>query len=299
MRIEITGGDLTLKDFNKIVFENAQVSLNKAAVTELDKCFHFLKSWSEKKLIYGINTGFGPMAQYRINNEDRNQLQYNLIRSHASGCGAILRPEFLKATLLARLSSMMKARSGIHRRTVEVLRDFINHNILPQIFEHGGVGASGDLVQLAHVALCLIGEGEVMYEGKLQSTKKVLHKLGIEPLQVMIREGLALMNGTSCMTGIGMINTIMAYRLTKWQIVMSAMVNEISEAYDDHISKELNQVKPHPGQQEVALSMRKILRGSKLMKKRQEHLYDKEVTETVLGDKVQEYYSSRCLPQII
>ncbi|HNB82243.1 MAG TPA: aromatic amino acid lyase, partial [Chitinophagaceae bacterium] len=83
MRIEITGGDLTLKDFNKIVFENAQVSLNKAAVTELDKCFHFLKSWSEKKLIYGINTGFGPMAQYRINNEDRNQLQYNLIRSHA------------------------------------------------------------------------------------------------------------------------------------------------------------------------------------------------------------------------
>ncbi|MBK7762002.1 MAG: aromatic amino acid lyase [Bacteroidetes bacterium] len=299
MKIEITGGDLTLKEFNKIVFENASVVLNKNSVSELDKCFRFLKTYAEKKLIYGINTGFGPMAQYRIDNDDRNQLQYNLIRSHASGCGAILRPEFLKATLVARLSSMMKAKSGIHKNTVEVLKDFINHNILPQIFEHGGVGASGDLVQLAHVALCLIGEGEVMYDGKLQSTKKVLTKLQLKPLQVFIREGLALMNGTSCMTGIGMINTIMAYRATKWQIVMSAMVNEISEAYDDHISKELNQVKPHAGQQEVSLAMRKILRGSKLMKKRQEHLYDKEVTENIVNEKVQEYYSSRCLPQII
>lgn len=299
MKIEITGGDLTLKEFNKIVFENATVVLNKNSVSELDKCFKFLKAYAEKKLIYGINTGFGPMAQYRIDNDDRNQLQYNLIRSHASGCGAILRPEFLKATLVARLSSMMKAKSGIHKNTVEVLKEFINHNILPQIFEHGGVGASGDLVQLAHVALCLIGEGEVVYEGKLQSTKKVLAKLQLKPLEVFIREGLALMNGTSCMTGIGMINTIMAYRATKWQIVMSAMVNEISEAYDDHISKELNQVKPHAGQQEVSLAMRKILKGSKLMKKRQEHLYDKEITENILDEKVQEYYSSRCLPQII
>ncbi|HOZ53020.1 MAG TPA: aromatic amino acid lyase, partial [Chitinophagaceae bacterium] len=93
MKIEITGGDLTLKEFYKIVYENATVVLNKSAVSELDKCYKFLKEYSEKKLIYGINTGFGPMAQYRINNEDRNQLQYNLIRSHASGCGAILRPE--------------------------------------------------------------------------------------------------------------------------------------------------------------------------------------------------------------
>jgi len=299
MKIEITGGDLTLKEFYKIVYENATVALNKSAIGELDKCYKFLKEYSDKKLIYGINTGFGPMAQYRINDEDRNQLQYNLIRSHASGCGAILRPEFLKATLIARLSSLMKARSGIHKSTVEVLKDFLNNNIFPQIFEHGGVGASGDLVQLAHVALCLIGEGEVMYDGKLQSTKKVLARLGLKPLDIFIREGLALMNGTSCMTGIGMINTIMAYRATKWQIIMSAMVNEISEAYDDHISKELNQVKPHGGQQEIAAAMRKILRGSKLMKKREEYLYDKEVTEDVLDDKVQEYYSCRCLPQII
>ncbi len=299
MKIEITGGDLTLKQFNDIVFENATVSLNKAALVEIEQCFKFLKQYSDKKLIYGINTGFGPMAQYRINNEDRNQLQFNLIRSHASGIGAILKPEFLKATLVARLSSLMKAKSGIHKNTVELIRDFINQNILPQIFEHGGVGASGDLVQLAHVALNLIGEGEVVYEGKLQSTKKVLAKLNMKPLEVHIREGLALMNGTSCMTGIGMINTILAYRAAKWEMIMSAMVNEISEAYDDHISKELNQVKAHVGQQEVALAMRKILRGSKLMKKREEHLYEKEVTEDVVEDKVQEYYSCRCLPQII
>jgi histidine ammonia-lyase len=277
MKIEITGGDLTLREFYQVVYENAEVSLNKSALSEIDKCFKFLKEYSEKKLIYGINTGFGPMAQYRIKNEDRYDLQYNLIRSHASGCGDILRPEFLKATLVARLSSLMKARSGIHRNTVELLRDFINHEILPQIFIHGGVGASGDLVQLAHLALCLIGEGEVIYKGKLQASKAAIAKAGLKPLQIHIREGLSLMNGTSCMTGIGMINTILAYRAAKWQLLMSAMVNEISEAYDDHISKELNMVKPHPGQQTVATAMRKILRGSKLLKNRHEHLYDKEV----------------------
>jgi histidine ammonia-lyase len=170
---------------------------------------------------------------------------------------------------------------------------------LPQIFTHGGVGASGDLVQLAHVALCLIGEGEVVYEGKLQPTKSALSKAKIKPLEVHIREGLSLMNGTSCMTGMGMVNTILAYRAAKWGMLMSAMVNEISEAYDDHISKELNQVKPHNGQQQVAVAMRKILRGSKLLKNRHEHLYDKEVLADVLDEKVQEYYSSRCIPQII
>lgn len=299
MKVEITGGNLTLREFYTIVYENAEVSLNKNALSEIDKCHKFLKQYCEKKLIYGINTGFGPMAQYRIKNEDRSALQYNLIRSHASGIGDILKPEFLKATLVARLSSLMKAKSGIHRSTVEQLRDFINHEILPQIFIHGGVGASGDLVQLAHVALNLIGEGEVVYKGKLIPTKNALAKTNLKPLQIHIREGLSLMNGTSCMTGIGMINTILAYRATKWEMLMSAMVNEISEAYDDHISKELNQVKPHTGQNHVAASMRKILKGSKLLKNRHEHLYDKEVLADVLDEKVQEYYSSRCIPQIV
>ncbi|KXK43051.1 MAG: histidine ammonia-lyase [Bacteroidetes bacterium OLB11] len=299
MKIEITGGDLKLREFYQIIYENAEVVLNKNGLNEIDKCYKFLREYSEKKLIYGINTGFGPMAQYRIKNEDRLSLQFNLIRSHASGCGEVLRPDFLKATLVARLSSLMKARSGIHRNTVELIRDFVNHNILPVIFTHGGVGASGDLVQLAHLALCLIGEGEVIYQSKQQNTKTVLQKLKIKPLEVHIREGLSLMNGTSCMTGIGMINIVMSYRLAKWEMLMSAMVNEISEAYDDHISKELNQVKPHSGQQQVATALRKILKGSKLLKNRHEHLYDKEVLADVLDEKVQEYYSSRCLPQII
>ncbi|MEZ5046776.1 MAG: aromatic amino acid ammonia-lyase [Chitinophagaceae bacterium] len=299
MKIEITGGDLTLREFYNIVYEYNEVQLNKNALSEIDKCHKFLVDYSNKKLIYGINTGFGPMAQYRIMNEDRLKLQFNLIRSHASGCGEILPEHFLRATLLARLSSLMKAKSGIHRDTVELLRDFINHNILPQIFTHGGVGASGDLVQLAHVALCLIGDGEVVYKGKLQATKKVLQAAKLKPLTIYLREGISLMNGTSCMTGIGMINTVLAYRATKWCLLMSAMVNEISEAYDDHISKELNQVKPHHGQQQVATAMRKILRGSKMLKNRHEHLYDKEVLAKVLDEKVQEYYSSRCIPQIV
>ena len=134
MKVEITGGNLTLKDFEKLVFEKGEVVLNKSALKKIDNCFKFLTAFSAKKLIYGINTGFGPMAQYRIENEDRFKLQYNLIRSHASGCGEMLKPEFLKATLVARLSSLMKAKSGIHRSTVELLRDFINNDILPLIF---------------------------------------------------------------------------------------------------------------------------------------------------------------------
>lgn len=94
MKIEITGGDLKIREFYQIVYENADVSLNKSALSEIDKCFKFLKEYSDKKLIYGINTGFGPMAQYRIENEDRHALQFNLIRSHASGCGELLRPDF-------------------------------------------------------------------------------------------------------------------------------------------------------------------------------------------------------------
>ncbi len=149
--VDIGSQSLSLINFSDIVFKEDQITLNPAALEKVDASFQFLSHFSTGKLIYGINTGFGPMAQYKISDENRLQLQYNLIRSHSSGMGNTLSPLLGKAVLVARLNSLMQAHSGIHTSLVELLAALINKNIIPCIYEHGGVGASGDLVQLAHV----------------------------------------------------------------------------------------------------------------------------------------------------
>jgi|SRR5690606_33281420 len=239
------------------------------------------------------------MAQYRIEDDARIQLQLNLIRSHSSGMGQLLSPLQSRATLLARLNTMMRAYSGIHPELVKLMRDLLNAAAYPCIYQHGGVGASGDLVQLAHLALGLIGEGNFQYKGRIVPAAKVYEELNLKPLDIHIREGLAMLNGTSSMTGIGAINVVHARKLLAGEMLLSLMVNEIMEAYDDHFSEELNGVKLHKGQNLVARAMRAISHKSGLMRKRHEHLYDKKVTESVLEDKVQEYYSLRCVPQIL
>lgn len=239
------------------------------------------------------------MAQYRIDEKDQIDLQYNLIRSHSSGVGAVLPDTYLKAVMVARLNSLCQACSGIPIDVVALLKDLINNEIYPVIFEHGGVGASGDLVQLAHLALGLIGEGEVSFKNQLRPTPDVYKEYNISPLKVSGREGLAIMNGTSCMTGIGLVNLIQAQKLIDWSTYASCMLNELVNSYDDHFSSELNQVKRHKGQREIAESMRNILHDSKLTRNRQDELYKKKVEDYVLEDKVQEYYSLRCVPQIL
>lgn len=295
----IGGNMLELETLEQIVFQKDNIELSKDALQEVTNSFHFLENFSKDKLIYGINTGFGPMAQYRIEEADRIQLQLNLIRSHSSGMGQLLSPLQTRATVLARLNTMMRAYSGVHPYVVELMATLINAEAYPCIYRHGGVGASGDLVQLAHLALGLIGEGEFWFKDEVVKAEKVYAALGIDPLKIHIREGLSMLNGTSSMTGIGAINVIHARKLLTGQMLFSLMVNEIMEAYDDHFSEELNGVKLHKGQQTVAAAMRAISKKSRLMRKRHEHLYDKKVTETVLEDKVQEYYSLRCVPQIL
>ncbi len=291
---------LTLNDFSEIIFKKEPVDLPAAAIEKVNANFEFLKQFSSNKLIYGINTGFGPMAQYKVSEENLLQLQYNLIRSHCSGSGALLSPVLVKGLMIARLNSLMRAYSGVHTDVVELLRELINNDITPAVFEHGGVGASGDLVQLAHLGLVLIGEGEVTYEDKLQPTAEVFKKLGIKPLSIHVREGLAILNGTSCMTGIGMINIIHAQRLLGWAAMFSAMTNEVVEAYDDHYSKELNIVKHHIGQNRIAEMLREILKDSKMIRNRSEHLYQPHnINHDVFEDKVQEYYSLRCVTQVL
>src|SRR6476660_6418243 len=179
---EIGGRELSLEDFSKIIFEESKVELNAKALEKVDKNFEFLKQFSTEKVIYGINTGFGPMAQYRVNEDKTLQLQYNLIRSHCSGSGQLLSPLLSKAVMIARLNSLMQGYSGIHTETVDLLKILINKNIIPCIYEHGGVGASGDLVQLAHLALALIGEGQVYYEGEIRDTAEVLAENNLQPV---------------------------------------------------------------------------------------------------------------------
>lgn len=290
---------ISLNDFQSVLFEGDKLTLSNTLLNRVNESFDFLKAFSENKIIYGVNTGFGPMAQYRISDEDTIQLQYNLIRSHSTGMGNELDEIYVKASILARMNTLSLGHSGIHFSAIELMKELLNRNITPVIYQHGGVGASGDLVQLAHLALVLIGEGEVYHNGSKKPTKEVFEKEGLVPLKIHLREGLALMNGTSIMSGIGIVNVIYAERLFQWSVYCSGLINEIMRAYDDHLSEKLNNVKKHSGQQKVASMIRDFISGSKLTRKREEHLYNGKNQESIFKDKLQEYYSIRCTPQIL
>lgn len=297
--VNLGQGKLTFDECYDILIHNRAIELNDEAMSRVYKSYFFLKEFIKDKLIYGVNTGFGPMAQYKISDNDQIQLQYNLIRSHCSGSGNAIAPINVKGLMLARLNTLMRGYSGIHPDAVILLKELINRNIYPVIFEHGGLGASGDLVQLAHLALTLIGEGEVHYQGKIQETEAVFKQEGLTPLKVHIREGLALMNGTSAMCGIALINLIHAKNLVKQSIAATSMIVEMVQSYDDHFSNELNSVKYHKGQNSIAHDMQEFLLDSQLIKKREKYLYHKPIKENILKEKVQEYYSIRCVPQIL
>lgn len=298
--INIGGTPLTLGDFQKILYNGEKIELDHTALAKVKDSYSFLQTFSKDKLIYGINTGFGPMAQYRISDQDRIDLQYNLIRSHCTGAGNSLPDIFVKSAMICRLNSLMQGYSGVHPEVVLLLKELINNDVYPQIFEHGGVGASGDLIQLAHLSLNLIGEGEVTYKGQLRPAAEVYKELGLTPIKMHLREGLALINGTSVMTGIGMVNLIHAKNILNWSLAASVLIIEMVESYGDHFSKELNQVKPHAGQRAIAHTMSRVMQDSELIRKREDHLFDTDFEHVhIFEDKVQEYYSLRCVPQIL
>ena len=295
--IQITR-NLTFSDFESIVFNQAKVVLSDESRNEIERCYEFLEKFSKDKVIYGINTGFGPMAQWKIDDSELNDLQYNIIRSHSTGAGNPLEPIYVRAAMLARLMTFVQAHSGVNIQVVDLLIDFLNHGIYPRIPEHGSVGASGDLVQLAHLALCLIGEGEVFYRGELRSTAEVMAETSLKPLEMHVREGLAVTNGTAVMTGIGLVNLVYAKKLLDWSMMSSVMMNEIASSYDDFMSETLNTLKHHKGQIRVAEMLRAISNDSKSLRSREAELYRKHDTE-VFEHKVQPYYSLRCIPQIL
>lgn len=292
-------GNLEINDFEQVVFHNEVIQLHKDIIEKVQASFDFLKEFSENKIIYGVNTGFGPMAQYKIKDDERIQLQYNLIRSHSSGTGNPIAPQYVRAAMLARLNTLSLGKSGVHPSVIHLMSELLNKDVIPLIYEHGGVGASGDLVQLAHLALVLIGEGEVFYKGERRLTAEVFELENLQPIEVQLREGLALMNGTSVMTGVGIVNVINTRRILNWVIKASSAINEIVMAYDDHLSAELNGAKMHIGQQEIAEMMRTHLKDSQLTRKREHHLYQEAKDVVVFEEKIQEYYSLRCVPQIL
>ena len=291
---------LTLKKVHDLLYEQDMLEVPSETMDNVRSCYDFLKEFSQEKIIYGINTGFGPMAQWRVEDQYLTDLQYNLIRSHATGAGEPLPDEYVKAAMIARLGSFVQARSGVHPEIVQLLQDFINNDIIPFVPEHGSVGASGDLVQLSHIALCLIGEGKVHYKGVWRPTADVLQENNLKPLSIHIREGLSTANGTSVMTGISAINQLHAENLLQWAILTSVWMNEIAGSYDDCMSEPLNGCRRHEGQQYIASQMRQLAASSKCLKKREHALYDhSHKEEKTFHDKVQAYYSLRCTPQIL
>ena len=283
-----------------VVFEKHPIVITGEQYQVVEDSCNFLSEFSKGKVIYGINTGFGPMAQYRVDEGDLVALQYNIIRSHSCGAGNLLPSECVRAAMYARLQTFLAGKSGVHRDTVDKIAAFINEDIVPDVPEHGSVGASGDLVQLAHIALALIGEGTVRFRGRHVPAIEAMKMCGIEPLRVYIREGLAITNGTAVMTGIGLVNLYYSRKLLDASLLASLMMNEIAGSYDDFMAEALNEAKLHYGQVEIAARMRKMAKDSRLLRNRQHELYESDIKrERVFEHKVQPYYSLRCIPQIL
>ncbi len=301
-QITLTGNNLTIREI-QLATKNPEVTvvISATAFSAVQKSREFLEQELEKRIIYGVNTGFGPMASHIINHGQLVRLQENLIRSHAVGIGSPIDERYVLASMIVRLNTLVKGYSGVSVELIEHLQKFINKRILPIVPEHGAVGASGDLVQLAHIALALIGEGEVIYQGKRQATRQVLNHLGISPYQLKPKEGLSLINGTSAMTGIAVLVCAEASQLLSIAVRLGACALEVIHGYDDSIAETLHRIRPHHGQNAAARALRNLLASSRMLRKREQLKQPPETNTDVIEipDTVQEFYSLRCISQIL
>jgi len=285
--IQLTGDSLTIEQMDAILFGGSDISI---AEESLDKVKGSRKAVDKilagNETIYGINTGFGKFSSVKIANGNVEELQLNLIRSHACGVGDPFEPVVAKAMMVLRLNALVKGYSGIRVETIQLLMELINKNIIPVIPEQGSLGASGDLAPLAHLALVLIGEGNVFNErGEAVDTKEVFEQHHIEPIVLQAKEGLALINGTQAMTAVGVVNYIYAEKLALDSEWISSMTIEALEGVIDAFYPETHEIRGYPQQTAVAKRMMEWLDGSQLT--------------TRQGEKrVQDAYSLRCIPQV-
>ena len=246
-RLKLGKKNINISDIRDVALFFKKVEIIGETRALLQKNFNYLKGRSQNEVVYGINTGFGPMADVFILENKQIELQYNLIRSHAVGLGEYMSIPQIRSIMLIRLQTLLKSHSGVTVDVCNLIATFLNKEITPLVYKHGSVGASGDLVQLAHIAEALIGEGKVMYKGEIRDTKdvfkSVLSKEGIAPLKVTLREGLALINGTASMSGIGALSIHHAKNILHCSILSSAILFELVEASEDYFSKEISMVR--------------------------------------------------------
>jgi histidine ammonia-lyase len=236
--------------------------------------------------VYGVNTGFGALSEVHISPSDVRTLQHNLLRSHACGIGPDLAADDVRAMMVLRAQVLALGHSGVREVLVDTLVSMLNRGVAPRIPSQGSVGASGDLAPLAHLALVVIGEGEAWYEGALLTGAQALARAGIEPLVLEAKEGLALINGTQYMAGLGALALLEASRLATLADVAGAMSLEALKGSQRPFDERLMTLRPHPGQAESASNLRRMLTGSAIMESHKE------------CGKVQDAYSLRCMPQV-
>lgn len=286
--IYINGDNLNLNSFVKIVLENELVGVNKESIKKVKKACKYVKKVVESDVpTYGINTGFGQLSTESINKEDTSTLQENLIKSHACGVGKPLDDIYVRGMLLLRVNALIKGYSGIRYKVIEKMIELLNKNVLPVVYSQGSLGASGDLAPLSHMALPLIGLGELSIEGKVYSAEEGLKKAKIEPLSGLVaKEGLALINGTQAITSISAITIYRALNLFNLSVHTLGLTMEALRGITDVFDEQIHQLRNQSGQLFVAKRLRDILSDSKLTTKQGEL-------------RVQDAYSLRCSPQVL
>jgi histidine ammonia-lyase len=299
--ISLNGDNLTIDQALSLVYDDEAVVVFGDDVHEkVSRTRTFLDEHLDAKVIYGVNTGFGPMASHLIGKEQLTDLQRNLIYSHAVGMGQPISHQYVLAAMLVRLNTLSIGRSGVSVDLIEHLRAAINHRIIPLVPEHGAVGTSGDLVQLAHIALGLLGEGQVWFQGEYIPAQHAWDRVGLSPYVLKPKEGLSLINGTSFMAGIGALMCSDTDRLLSLATRAGAWALELVSGFDDGIAERFHTFRPHRGQIVVAQALRELTAHS-LLTKRREALNEHRITEEThrIDEEVQEIYSLRCIPQIV
>jgi histidine ammonia-lyase len=286
--MELNGQPLSLDDISAVAFGRETVAIADSARPRIEAARKVIESIvARDEVVYGVNTGFGKLAEVRIAPEELRDLQLNLVRSHACGIGPPLSEPEVRAMMLLRANVLALGFSGVRAELIEILCQMLNYRVHPLVPEKGSVGASGDLAPLAHLALTLIGEGEAFFEGKQMASAKALQRAKIKPLALEAKEGLALLNGTQTMHAVGGLALLRTKRLTNVADVAGAMTLEGLRDTPAAFDPRLQEARPHPGQKAAAAHLLSMLQGSEI---RESHRRD--------DPRVQDAYSVRCMPQV-
>ena len=292
IQVTIDGSHLTLEQVVQVARSNAPTRIDKKALARTKNGRRALERLlREKGVIYGVNTGFGALSNYRILDEDLKSLQTNLIRSHAASVGKPHPADIVRAMMLLRANTLLKGNSGIRPEVIDRIVTLLNKRIHPYIPEKGSVGASGDLSPLSHMALVLIGEGRAESHGKWISGKTALEAAGQHPLELEAKEGLALNNGTQQMVAIGSLSLHDAYQLLAAEEAALSLSLEAIDGWIDAFDDRIHKLRPHPGQASVAAHVRRLLEGSKMVRT--------IAMDGPITGRPQDPYSFRCAPQVM